>query len=779
MHSKGQFHTKEQTPTRRRTSPTISPNRTASQVSENLIQKNPAAEIVQRAMSDPGQLQPQEVLQLQRLVGNRAVTSLLTGHNGVIQTKLAVGPAHDLYEQEADRVADHVMSMPEPASPAPNLARPEAHLAQRQEDEELQTKSLAASITPLLQRQEEEELQMKLAVQRQEEEEELQAKPLLQRQEEEEELQAKPLLQLQEEEEELQTSRAAYSAGFEPGGDFESRLSATRGSGKALPGETRAFMENRFGADFSGVRLHSGSQAAQLNREVKAQAFTLGQDIYLGEGKADLGATAGKRLLAHELTHVVQQTQMSRKPIQRWGIKVGYGIGSLQGHETLTEVAMAKWEKKFKDQIKDLEKRKKGEKGEAKEKTERQIEAIQSLLISKEEKSGLVAGSRFNDMLHNKTVLGLAHEIGKEGTLTHASHEGELQFLHSMASKTAEQAWQTQHKIMMWAEFCYQVGTGNIALTTKLKDVQTTTEQDFAGGPTIAKLFEPWGEQTVGWLFTGKTKESDQAQAPNMAIGSMLHMLQDSFCMSHAQREVAKRKDRTAQLIKGFNVYTEQSGGPFGRHSKADIIQGRSWTSGEKRVKKTEGAEEAVDASAKVINFWQKHMPWTAVQTYLKSILGLSVELEAQRPTNGQWAESEDEKGGRVVSASGRLFRKTLILDQFKSAFGKSNFRKPREVSALRAALVKYNSELAKELKNLTVKQGPDARAELFLKPQDAAITEALKLTGAVFSVINIWKKAKKDRDLCREVLKQIETELLEDRTEVKKDLASTVSSHL
>jgi len=67
-------------------------------------------------------------------------------------------------------------------------------------------------------------------------------------------------------------------------------------------------MEPRFGADFSGVRIHTGSESAQLNRSVSAQAFTLGQDIYLGEGKDDLESAQGKQLLAHELTHVVQQT---------------------------------------------------------------------------------------------------------------------------------------------------------------------------------------------------------------------------------------------------------------------------------------------------------------------------------------------------------------------------------------------------------------------------------------------------------------------------------------
>jgi len=74
-----------------------------------------------------------------------------------------------------------------------------------------------------------------------------------------------------------------------------------------VPESVRAFFEPRFGVDFSGVRVHTDSNAVQMNRELNAQAFTHGRDIYFGAGKYNLGTTSGKRLLAHELTHVVQQ----------------------------------------------------------------------------------------------------------------------------------------------------------------------------------------------------------------------------------------------------------------------------------------------------------------------------------------------------------------------------------------------------------------------------------------------------------------------------------------
>ncbi len=132
--------------------------------------------------------------------------------------------------------------------------------------------------------------------------------PLVQRQGEEEEVQTKLLVQRQGEEEEVQTKRVSAADSFEAGSDFESQLSATRGGGSPLPDNVRGQMEQGFGVDFSGVRVHTGSKSAQLNREVSAQAFTHGQNIYLGEGKSNLQSTEGQKLLAHELTHVVQQT---------------------------------------------------------------------------------------------------------------------------------------------------------------------------------------------------------------------------------------------------------------------------------------------------------------------------------------------------------------------------------------------------------------------------------------------------------------------------------------
>jgi hypothetical protein len=88
-----------------------------------------------------------------------------------------------------------------------------------------------------------------------------------------------------------------------PAPALEAQLSSSKMSGSPLSDDIRSFMEPRFGADFSQVRVHTDGDAVQMNQNLNAQAFTHGQDIYFGSGKAP----SNDALTAHELTHVLQQ----------------------------------------------------------------------------------------------------------------------------------------------------------------------------------------------------------------------------------------------------------------------------------------------------------------------------------------------------------------------------------------------------------------------------------------------------------------------------------------
>lgn len=199
-----------------------------------------------------------------------------------VQLKLAVGPANDHYEQEADRVAASVMS----ESGAPQIQR------QEEEDETIQTKSIASTITPLIQRQELNEDEENEA------EDTIQTKPLtVQRQE------------ADEDENPVQLRSDAHSnrnqSRVESG--VEHAIERTRGGGQPLPAALLGRMEKSFGADFSGVRVHADSESDSLNRSLHARAFTTGQDLFFNRGEYNPESRRGQELIAHELTHVVQQ----------------------------------------------------------------------------------------------------------------------------------------------------------------------------------------------------------------------------------------------------------------------------------------------------------------------------------------------------------------------------------------------------------------------------------------------------------------------------------------
>ena len=95
------------------------------------------------------------------------------------------------------------------------------------------------------------------------------------------------------------------TGGFEVGADVQSEISARSGRGEPLADEQRTKFEQFFGKDLSAVRVHADSDAARLSGSLGADAFTVGSDVYFGAGRYQSGAS--DKLLAHELTHVVQQ----------------------------------------------------------------------------------------------------------------------------------------------------------------------------------------------------------------------------------------------------------------------------------------------------------------------------------------------------------------------------------------------------------------------------------------------------------------------------------------
>jgi uncharacterized protein DUF4157 len=110
----------------------------------------------------------------------------------------------------------------------------------------------------------------------------------------------------------LSISRAAGHEG--EGADLEQKIQRERGAGQMLDYSVKRQMESAFQADFGNVRVHNDPRANDLSRNVDARAFTTGNDIFFGRGEYNPGSSAGRELIAHELTHVVQQEGPAVKP---------------------------------------------------------------------------------------------------------------------------------------------------------------------------------------------------------------------------------------------------------------------------------------------------------------------------------------------------------------------------------------------------------------------------------------------------------------------------------
>ena len=184
-----------------------------------------------------------------------------------IQTKLTIGAPGDKYEQEADRVAQQVVSQLNAPTELSNGVGDAAQRTDVPDEDELMMKPLSESI----QRQD-----------LPEDEDELMMKPQIQRQ--------------------------VGLGGTAASEDIEQAIAGQRGKGQALDDTIRQPMEQAFGADFSSVKVHTDGKSDRLNHSLQAKAFTTGQDVFFRQGSYQPNSRTGQELLAHELTHVVQQS---------------------------------------------------------------------------------------------------------------------------------------------------------------------------------------------------------------------------------------------------------------------------------------------------------------------------------------------------------------------------------------------------------------------------------------------------------------------------------------
>ncbi len=205
---------------------------------------------------------------LHRTLGNQAVLHLLSHRAPALQTKLTINQPGDQYEQEADHVADHVMRMPDPAAVA-DSSPPSASFSGSASVPHLQRKCACGGST-----------------------------------------EAGSVCPECEKKELMRSAAGPASAAEAPSIVHD----VIRSPGQPLDHSTRAFMEPRFGRDFSHVRIHADSSSSESASAISAQAYTVGRDIVFNTSNYSPQTTHGLRLIAHELAHVVQQTGATARP---------------------------------------------------------------------------------------------------------------------------------------------------------------------------------------------------------------------------------------------------------------------------------------------------------------------------------------------------------------------------------------------------------------------------------------------------------------------------------
>jgi len=244
------------------------------------------------------------IIQLQRTIGNQAVQRLLRSKDnndakgfdfakfGIIQPKLKISKPEDEYEEEADKVADQVMRMIEPSY---SVIMSQAAAT---DGESVDRKCAACE------------------------------------------------MKNKEDDKKLQISRkpsTTYTSNVEAKNETANEINDIRfAGGSSIDSNTREFMESGFGDyDFSNVRIHTDERAAQSANSFNALAYTVGNDIVFGEGRYAPNTVEGKRLLAHELTHIIQQSFVNgsskgtanRKLSSKQIMAVEYSLSKMDFHK--------------------------------------------------------------------------------------------------------------------------------------------------------------------------------------------------------------------------------------------------------------------------------------------------------------------------------------------------------------------------------------------------------------------------------------------------------------
>jgi hypothetical protein len=208
----------------------------------------------------------------------------------------------------------------------------------------------------------------------------------------------------------------------------------------------------------------------------------------------------------------------------------------------------------------------------------------------------------------------------KRWNTMYRSHFGDLQFLHSMASRDGERAGVTRDRVMMWAEFAWSVAIGTEKGNTLLKDVKVNGFADFF----------PHSGQDVLDLYTLGNRALRRGLG-DVAFGSLLHVVQDSFAFGHAERAkpfpgamCPETSLPQPGVIRTFRSYSNQDHKKHGAHDAREAFRNAVQTS-----------PNAIDVGKVLLAMYDEKKPWSSVEPYLRCVFAVQDENIEASPGDG------------------------------------------------------------------------------------------------------------------------------------------------
>ncbi len=211
--------------------------------------------------------------------------------------------------------------------------------------------------------------------------------------------------------------------------------------------------------------------------------------------------------------------------------------------------------------------------------------------------------------------------FGPGYALLYRVHFGDLQFLHAMASQDGEPSETTRAKIMMWAEFTWGIATGTLPRDRYLRDL---------GLPALETYFP--GDQSATILFSLGNPTFQNSQVTEVALGSLLHMVQDSFCKSHVSRSDPLGGECDGMpgvlqpgMILQFHSYAHQN---HKKHNSADKIEAME-------LQRMETTPCAIDVCQTIIEMWGRKTGWEEAKKYFDYVFALHPSATVSAPGQG------------------------------------------------------------------------------------------------------------------------------------------------